>query len=1281
MRRTSRMLLKIAIALLVLLTLAVGGLRLALPHLNEYRQPILDRVSRFSGIPTDVGYMEGKWEIFGPTLELRDITLNTSMGKVDISRVTLALDVWDTLIHLRWQFRDLTFYRVNGDLNYMVGNAEKSEGSSQISTLENIFLKQFDHFILRDSKISFLGLSGERISLDIPRLTWMNGRNRHRAEGQVNVTTQDGPHGLLQVRLDLRDEEGLLDNGTVYLQADNVNMLPWLSLWFKDNSGFENAKFSLASWLYIKRGEIDGGDVLLTEGSANWHNGDYQHQLDVDKLGIHMSRQTNGWRLDVPALNLKTDGEQWPQGKVSLFWQPEGMTASGEKLEALLRIRANGLDLDYINPLLPIFSFLTPESLDVWFNLQPKGNLPLLALDIPLKQPEQIRFQGQWKNASWKPWKHIPGSNHTDGAIQGSLSSGTVSVSLQQSTLPYSDMFKAPLEVSQANATVNWLNNQNEFRLWSDGIDVQAKSLWANGNFDFTQPEGEQPWLSILAGIRVSDAGDAWRYFPEPLMGKNLVDYLSSAIIAGKSADDATLIFAGNPRKFPYPEKDGLFEVYAPLKETTFKFQPTWQPLTDMTINLDFINDGLWMDAPTAKLGKVDGNNIEAVIANFAKQQLTIAADVSGEGLDVRDYMNNSPLKSSVGSALDEVEVTGNVSGRLHLDIPLNGQDAIAKGDITLKNNQLNIKPIASVMENVSGTFSFDNGDLVSGPLSAEWFNQPVKLNFSTRQNAKDYRVNVDVDGNWAVAKMPWIPQNMTSEFSGNANWKSRVLITLPTKGSATYDVTLDGDLKGVSSRLPAPLNKSAGVAMPLNLKASGDLNGFNMDGLIAGNQAINSQWAFTKDQTKLSRLAWQTNSSKIPSLPSDERLDIQLPALDGNNLMTILAPFLSSGTSRSVASKLVMPQRWVFHSPQVDLAGQYWRDLNVNVDNRPGNMNVALKGKEINANVAVRSNQPWRADIDYLYFNPQPSRLLGGANNAPSGKNQLAKGSRASRASSGINFSQLPAMVVRCKECWAMGQRLGVVQADLVFRGDNMSLTKGLIDTGMAKLNFTGDWLRSSAGSATRIDGKLSGQDIDQSMDYFGVFTPLKGAPFNLDFDLTWQGEPWSPQINTLNGQMTAQLGKGQVDNVGGHTGQILRLLSFNALLRKLQFDFSDTFGKGFYFDTITGSVKFSKGIATTNDLLVDGLSADIAIDGSVDLVNQKLNLNAVVAPEISATVGVATAFVVNPIAGAAVFAASQVLAPLWNKISLIRYRIDGSLENPAVNEVLRQPKGDDSQ
>lgn len=53
----------------------------------------------------------------------------------------------------------------------------------------------------------------------------------------------------------------------------------------------------------------------------------------------------------------------------------------------------------------------------------------------------------------------------------------------------------------------------------------------------------------------------------------------------------------------------------------------------------------------------------------------------------------------------------------------------------------------------------------------------------------------------------------------------------------------------------------------------------------------------------------------------------------------------------------------------------------------------------------------------------------------------------------------------------------------------------------------------------------------------------------------------------------------------------QLLRLLSFDALLRKLRFDFSDTFNEGFYFDSIRSTAWIKDGVMHTDDTLVDGL------------------------------------------------------------------------------------------
>ncbi len=110
-------------------------------------------------------------------------------------------------------------------------------------------------------------------------------------------------------------------------------------------------------------------------------------------------------------------------------------------------------------------------------------------------------------------------------------------------------------------------------------------------------------WVFWLASVPMM-VHKPWRYFPENLMGKDPVDYLSGAIQGGE-ADNATLVYGGNPQLFPYKHNEGQFEVLVPLRNAKFAFQPDWPALTNLDIELDFINDGLWMKTDGVNLGGV----------------------------------------------------------------------------------------------------------------------------------------------------------------------------------------------------------------------------------------------------------------------------------------------------------------------------------------------------------------------------------------------------------------------------------------------------------------------------------------------------------------------------------------------------------------------------------------------------------------------------------------------------------------------------------------------------
>ncbi|WP_220676838.1 AsmA2 domain-containing protein YhdP [Escherichia coli] len=1266
MRRLPGILLLTGAALVVIAALLVSGLRIALPHLDAWRPEILNKIESATGMPVEASQLSASWQNFGPTLEAHDIRAELKDGgEFSVKRVTLALDVWQSLLHMRWQFRDLTFWQLRFRTNTPITSGGGND-SLEASHISDLFLRQFDHFDLRDSEVSFLTPSGQRAELAIPQLTWLNDPRRHRAEGLVSLSNLTGQHGVMQVRMDLRDDEGLLSNGRVWLQADDIDLKPWLGKWMQDNIALETAQFSLEGWMTIDKGDVTGGDVWLKQGGASWLGEKQTHTLSVDNLTAHITRENPGWQFSIPDTRITMDGKPWPSGALTLAWIPEqDVGGKDNKRSDELRIRASNLELAGLEGVRPLAAKLSPALGDVWRSTQPSGKINTLALDIPLQAADKTRFQASWSDLAWKQWKLLPGAEHFSGTLSGSVENGLLTASMKQAKMPYETVFRAPLEIADGQATISWLNNDKGFQLDGRNIDVKAKAVHARGGFRYLQPANDEPWLGILAGISTDDGSQAWRYFPENLMGKDLVDYLSGAIQGGE-ADNATLVYGGNPQLFPYKHNEGQFEVLVPLRNAKFAFQPDWPALTNLDIELDFINDGLWMKTDGVNLGGVRASNLTAVIPDYSKEKLLIDADIKGPGKAVGPYFDETPLKDSLGATLQELQLDGDVNARLHLDIPLNGELVTAKGEVTLRNNSLFIKPLDSTLKNLSGKFSFINGDLQSEPLTASWFNQPLNVDFSTKEGAKAYQVAVNLNGNWQPAKTGVLPEAVNEALSGSVAWDGKVGIDLPYHAGATYNVELNGDLKNVSSHLPSPLAKPAGEPLAVNVKVDGNLNSFELTGQAGADNHFNSRWLLGQKLT-LDRAIWAADSKTLPPLPEQSGVELNMPPMNGAEWLALF----QKGAAESVGGAASFPQHITLRTPMLSLGNQQWNNLSIVSQPTANGTLVEAQGREINATLAMRNNAPWLANIKYLYYNPSVAKTRG--DSTPSSPFPTTER---------INFRGWPDAQIRCTECWFWGQKFGRIDSDITISGDTLTLTNGLIDTGFSRLTADGEWVNNPGNERTSLKGKLRGQKIDAAAEFFGVTTPIRQSSFNVDYDLHWRKAPWQPDEATLNGIIHTQLGKGEITEINtGHAGQLLRLLSVDALMRKLRFDFRDTFGEGFYFDSIRSTAWIKDGVMHTDDTLVDGLEADIAMKGSVNLVRRDLNMEAVVAPEISATVGVAAAFAVNPIVGAAVFAASKVLGPLWSKVSILRYHISGPLDDPQINEVLRQPRKEKAQ
>lgn len=1254
MRRWSGIALSTTATLVVVVALLVSGLRLALVHLNQWRPVLLAKITSMTGVPVAASELSASWRRFGPALQVRDLHLKMKDGaELSVKQVSLALDIWQSLLHLRWQFRDLNVYQLCFVTERALGQ-ENSAGGLEPRRLSDIFLHQFDYFDLQDSRISFLTPSGQPTQLMIPRLRWLNSNGRHRVEGQGTLSAGVGQESLMQVRADLHDNNGLLNNGRVWLRADDVDVRPWLERRIRDNIGLERARFSLEAWMTLAPGDVARGHVWLKQGTASWRgNNNGVHQFSFDDLSAAMTRETAGWLFSLPAMQFTLDGKRWPgDGKLALAWLAKPVSEASHKGDAELRVRASNIDPDGLSGLLPLVEKFSPSLGQAWRAMQPGGKIERLALDIPLSAPQKTRFLAAWKNMSWKQWKRLPGVAHLSGEAMGSVENGRLIAHINRAKMPWQGVFRAPLEIEKGGVTLNWLDNEKGFSLEGHNVDIAAKALRLHGDFRYRRPVDDEPWLSILAGIRSGDVSQAWRYFPENLMGTELVNYLSAAIQGGE-VDNATLVYGGDPGLFPYHHNEGQFEVWVPLRNATFTFQPDWPTLKNLDIDLDFINHGLWMKANNVMLGGMAAHNLSAIIPDYGQNKLIINADITGPGDKVGPWFSRTPLKSSLAATLDQLRIVGNVSARLHLDIPLDEQRVTAKGEISLNNNNLYIKPLDSVIKNISGQFSFVNGDLSSKTLRGSWFSQPVNFSFTSKEEAQRYRVAVNMSGDWQLpGALPW---QLNNALSGTLPWNGKVNVELPYNADARYDAALSGDFKNVSSRLPAPLDKAAGEALPVTLHIAGNQQSVELAGRAGGKHSFNSRWLL-KQKLTLDRAIWVSDRNAPPPLPAGRGVELNLPPLDGARWLALLR----RGMADNVSGVARDTQRVTLRTPALMLAGQRWNNLRIVAQSNVDGTTVSAQGSEIDGTLRMRNNAPWQAAIRYLNYNPGPAD----------------RGTSSLTDITGLSPRGWPDLQLRCSGCWFRGRKYGRIDGDVSIQGDTLKLTNGLLDTGFARMTADGEWVNDSGKTRTSLKGKLRGDSMEVALRFFDLSSPVGNASFDIDYDLHWRNVPWQPDESTLNGILRTRLGKGEISELNtGHVSQLLRLLSFDALLRKLRFDFSDTFSDGFWFDSIRSTAWIKDGIAHTDDTLLDGLAADIAMKGTINLARRELDLEAVVAPEISATVGVAAAFAVNPLVGAAVFAASKALGPLWSTVSVLRYRITGTIEKPLINEVFRQP------
>ena len=107
-----------------------------------------------------------------------------------------------------------------------------------------------------------------------------------------------------------------------------------------------------------------------------------------------------------------------------------------------------------------------------------------------------------------------------------------------------------------------------------------------------------------------------------------------------------------------------------------------------------------------------------------------------------------------------------------------------------------------------------------------------------------------------------------------------------------------------------------------------------------------------------------------------------------------------------------------------------------------------------------------------------------------------------------------------------------------------------------------------------------------------------------------------------------------------------------------------------------MNGEFTIKSGVVHSDNVFIDGTSADVRVKGSIDLVKQTVNQNVTVVPKLGSSLPVLAGWAVEPTTGLIMLLVNKIFEPVIDVVVSIEYKVSGDLTNPQVIEVNKKSK-----
>ncbi|WDE10939.1 YhdP family protein [Thalassomonas haliotis] len=1255
---------KTVAVLLVLIAVVISALRLMLPYAHNYRQNFQEYLSDTYQSQILIGSLSMDWQGLGPVLVANNVSLLQSDAvNVFIKNIDIHLDFWASIRARQLITHDFTLAgaKVVVDPELLLEQQDNNSEPQEIGRLADLFLEQIERFSLRNSQI-ILQTREHSSTFLISYLDWLNKDSRHQAKGDVildGITSNN-----LKVRLDINGSDSSEMSGQIFLAANQVNITPWLADVLATEIDQTDSVLNFNAWLTVKNGAASQLQLVLGDNEISWQDKQVSHQLAISEGQFFATdlNNFNQFSLQSSPLQLSID-----QQTLAPF------TVQAQKLGSNLFTYLSYVDLSGLRH----FSSLLVDSEEVnqlIAEMAPEGRLTDIYLQ---KQSDKLQLVADFNDISTEYGSGIPGIKHASGSVLLADQQLQLDIHASGGTLDFRQHFPRAIPYDSLTASVFADMSDNGWQLNAQDIRLVSPEVELSGELALAGLEDKPVTMSLLASVENVDAANVRYYYPHLLMGTDLVAYLNEGIISGL-IPQASVLFNGPLRGFPFTGPvdghSGIFTVDAELEQARFQFDPAWPAITDFSANLNFTNDSMLITARGGELTGVNVTGVEAEIKSLSKEQLlTVDAPINQVSPEaVTELMLLSPMKDTVGATLEQLVVSGPVSGEFSLSIPLQKPDeTLASGVVDFADNRIALQAPEMDFTGVNGRLTFANDVLAIDKLALNWRGLPLSLKVAAADKSEYYHTKIDIDANWQDKLwLKQLPSELNKYGGGALVWQGDLSLNMHHDGGFSYDFNLASDMAATELMLPDPFSLAETERTAFSAKVSGQLNQSTINANFG--EQLSFYGVLNHEQAQFSR-AHLVLGDETMLLPMDGfHITAKLDQAKVSQWQPLILDILDSLDTESAAdgghSLLAQPERIRGSVGSLDIVGQALTEVSFNLLDQDNWWLLQLNAKE--ARGQIKFYPDWYAqgiDIDADFLNLKTATA-----EQESAEQNVASIS----AENDIIFANVPPMRVHCDACRLDDLDFGELDFEISHSRDDVIELKNFVSRrDKTRLTLEGQWTHNQTGSETKMSGLFATKDVEHEIEKLGFASIIKDSGGKLEFTANWPGGPQNYALQQLNGDVSARIDDGYLADVSDKGLRILSVLSLQSLVRKLTLDFRDIFSDGVFYSEIKGDFHIEQGVLYTDNTMMKGTAGDLTMKGNTRLGEELLDYRMSYKPNLTSSLPVlAWIATLNPVTFLAGIAIDEVFTS--KVVSELNFELTGSITEPDLQVVDRKTK-----